>query len=157
MPQEPWTIERRVLVVDDEQYVRAYLRELLSREGYTVAVAADGDDAVAQLQATDFAVAIVDKNLPGDLSGLDVLRHFRERSPLARVIIYTGYPSQDSAIVSLQHGAYDYVEKPIDNDLIVEKVSRAWISYVTELDRQELFRKYETLFEVVPGIVWFMT
>jgi PAS domain S-box-containing protein len=146
-----------VLIVDDEQYIRAYLRELLAREGYAPSVAADGDEALEKIREIEFAAAIVDKNLPGDLSGLDVLRHLRERSPLTRVIIYTGYPSQESAIESLQQGAFDYVEKPIDGTLIIEKISRAWTSYVTELDRQELFRKYETLFEIVPGIVWFMT
>ncbi len=146
-----------VLVVDDEATVRLMVRDLLVREGYPVVVAADGKEAVAAVKSHECAVAVVDKNLPGNLNGLDILRETRKYAPFMRVIIFTGYPSQESAIEALRHGAFDYIEKPIDTDLIVEKVRRAWEAYLLTTDREELFRKYETLFEVVPGIVWFMT
>ncbi len=71
--------------------------------------------------------------------------------------MYTGFASKESAIEALRRGAYDYVEKPIDNDLLVQKVERAWQAYSLLVDRHELFRKYAALFEIVPGIVWFMT
>jgi PAS domain S-box-containing protein len=133
------------------------LSGVLEAEGYAVTTAADGHEALDCLSRDDFGVAIVDKNLPGGISGLDVLRETATYSQHLRTIIFTGYPSKESAIEALKHGAFDYLEKPIDNELLVEQVRRAWDAYTLALEREELFRKYEMLFEIVPGIVWFMT
>lgn len=148
---------RTILVVDDETTVQLYVGELLEDAGFTVLTAADGLEARQIIGAHELGVAIVDKNLPGDLNGLDILRELRAANPLTRVMMHTGYSSTGSAIEALQHGAFDYLEKPIDNDLMLEKVKRAWTSYVEAVERRELFRTYETLFEVIPGLVWFMT
>ncbi len=148
---------RHVLVVDDEPALRHLLEDALRADGYTVRSAEDAQQALACLTSEEFGVAILDKNLPGELSGLDILRKLRECSPLTRAIIFTGYPSKESAIEALRHGAFDYIEKPLDLDIILAKVKRAWESYVLAVTHDELFRKYETLFEIVPGIVWFMT
>ena len=146
-----------VLVVDDENVIRTVLSETLEYDGFEVQTAEAGAEAIELLEAGGFGVAILDKNLPGKLSGLDILHRAKEISPLTRVIILTGFPSKDSAVAALKDGAFDYLEKPIDNDLLSAQVRRAWDSYALAVEREELFRKYETLFEIVPGIVWFMT
>ncbi|MBI5509799.1 MAG: response regulator [Deltaproteobacteria bacterium] len=148
---------RRILVLDDDAAVRAMLAEALTTADYEVCSAADAPAAAALVASHEFGVAILDKNLPGGESGLDVLKTLRQRSPLTRGIIFTGYPSQESAIEALRNGAFDYIEKPIDLEIIHAKVGRAFESYRLAVEHQEVFRKYETLFEIVPGIVWFMT
>jgi two-component system cell cycle sensor histidine kinase/response regulator CckA len=147
---------RQILVVDDDPLVRKSLTRLLSDAGFQVLVAANAEDALALTEEQDFAVAVVDKNLGGELNGLDILARIRARYATL-VILHTGYPSTDSAIQALRSGAFDYLSKPTDHDLLVEKVRRAAAVYDKELHRAELFRNYETLFEVVPGMVWFAT
>ncbi len=147
---------RQILVVDDDPLVRKSLTRLLSEAGFRVLVAANAEDALALTEEHDFAVAVVDKNLGGELSGLDILAMIRARSSTL-VILHTGYPSTESAIQALRSGAFDYLSKPTDHDLLVEKVRRAAAVYEKEEHRAELFRNYETLFEVIPGMVWFAT
>jgi two-component system cell cycle sensor histidine kinase/response regulator CckA len=148
--------QRRVLVVDDERMVRELLEEVLRLDGFLPTSAADAEEAFECIDETDFGVAIIDKNLPG-MSGLDVVRHAQRSQPHMKCIIYTGYPSVDSAVDALRGGAFDYFEKPLDNPILIDQVKRAWDAYATSMDRADLFRKYESLFEIVPGIVWFMT
>ncbi len=148
---------RPVLVVDDEAVLLDLIADVLTDAGYQVSRAIDGAAALDAIATTEFGVVVLDKNLPGERSGLDVLRNIRRRWPLTRVMLLTGYPSKESILQALKDGAFDYLEKPIDNDLLVEQVHRAWQAYALAVEREELFRKYETLFEIVPGIVWFMT
>jgi len=147
---------RRILVVDDEEVIRTLLQELLTPADYDVAAVATGREALDYLTSGEFGVAILDKNLP-DITGIEVLRESRRIAPALKVILYTAYPSQESIIDALRAGAFDYLEKPASADLLVEKVNRAWEAYVLTIERNELMRRYETLFEIVPGIVWFMT
>jgi two-component system, cell cycle sensor histidine kinase and response regulator CckA len=150
--------QRRVLVLDDEGTIRRMLDDLLTAEGYTVVCASDAAEALAVIDSeVELGVAILDKNLPDGVSGLEVLARIRQSSPLTRCMIFTGYASTESAIAALQTGAFDYIEKPIDIQLMREKVKRAWQSYQLAASHDDLFKKYETLFEIVPGIVWFMT
>jgi PAS domain S-box-containing protein len=148
---------RSVLVIDDEPVLLALATALLGGEGFDVTVAATAEAALTQIAQKEFGVILVDKNLPGDLDGVALMSRARGRWPLTRWIIITGYPSKESTLRALKEGAFDYLEKPIDNDALVQQVRRAWDSYATALERGELFQKYETLFEIVPGIVWFMT
>ena len=147
---------RQILVVDDDPLVRKSLTRLLSEAGFSVLVAANAEEALALAEEQDFAVAVVDKNLGGELNGIDILARIRTQYPTL-VILHTGYPSTDSAIQALRSGAFDYLSKPTDHDLLVEKVRRAAAVYEKEVHRAELFRNYETLFEVIPGMVWFAT
>jgi PAS domain S-box-containing protein len=151
--QEP----RPVLVVDDEKVLRMMLTEALKAEGYSPVVARNADEAMERLAEHSFGVAIVDKNMPGDKSGLDVVRHASQVQPHLKSILFTGFPSIESTIEAFRAGAFDYVAKPVNNTLLMAQVRRAWQAYEDSSERDELFRKYESLFEIVPGIVWFMT
>ena len=150
-------MERRALVVDDEPVILEVLAELLEEDGFSVATAADGKSALALVTSESFGVAVIDKNLPGDVDGLAILRELRQRAPLTRVIIHTGYSSTASAIEALRQGAFDYIVKPTDNLLLVERIKRAWESYAVEIAHTELFATYDALFDVIPGVVWFRT
>jgi CheY-like chemotaxis protein len=112
----------RLLVVDDEEAVRGVLEMLLSRKGYAHAMVHSGEAAVDALSRDRFDLVITDKNLPG-ISGLDVLREVKARSPDTEVILMTGYASMDSAITALNHGASAYLEKPFEHVRVVgEKI-----------------------------------
>ncbi len=149
--------ERIVLLVDDEDSICLALEMVLADAGFTAITVSNAADAIKALGNHEFGVAILDKNLPDGESGLKLLKLIRAEYPRIKVLLHTGFPTTDSAIAALQSGAFDYVPKPAETQLIVEKVKRAWSSYTLECERDELFRNYETLFEVVPGVVWFLT
>jgi two-component system cell cycle response regulator len=100
----------KILLVDDDPTILSTLTRFLSGQGYAVAAAATGKEALAALQQEDIPLAILDLMLP-DASGLELLAHVRENSPDTEVILFTGLGALDSAIQALRLGAYDYLVK----------------------------------------------
>jgi two-component system, NtrC family, response regulator AtoC len=102
----------RVLVVDDEDFVRELVREAMLEQGYQVYVASSGQAAVALASEQEFDLVFSDVVMDG-MSGFDVLRAFRQtlRSE-AEIVLMTGQASVESAIEAVQHGANDYICKP---------------------------------------------
>jgi two-component system, NtrC family, nitrogen regulation response regulator NtrX len=113
-----------VLVVDDEAEIRASLEEILREEGYGVATAATGAEAMVLLQDAPFDVVLLDIWLP-DRDGLDVLTDVHQLATEARpeVIIVSGHGTIETAVKATKLGAYDFLEKPLslDRTLIVLK------------------------------------
>lgn len=123
----------RVLIVDDEAGIRTLLTRLCAREGYTPVVAEDGAAAVRCLDAGEPDVCIADLRLP-DCDGIQILRCIKERYPECEVIILTGYGDLATALDALRLGAYDYLQKPVDDlETIANTMARA-------LERQRLAR-----------------
>ena len=104
-------MSERILVVDDELFVRELLLEFLSSQGYEVSLADSGEKAVKLLQAQPADVILLDLKMPG-IDGIETLKQIKEIDPNALAIIMTGYPTIESSIEALRHGAYDYVVKP---------------------------------------------
>ena len=100
-----------ILVVDDLPAMREMLSQSLASEGYRVATAGSGEEAVTRLEEQEFDVIVTDLVMPG-LGGLDVLERARLLDPRAAVILMTAYASLDTAIAALRRGACDYLEKP---------------------------------------------
>jgi DNA-binding NtrC family response regulator len=100
-----------VLVIDDELATQDTLGMFLETEGYHVATAGSGEEALARIEAEDFDVIVADVIMPG-LSGLEVLERSRELSPRAAVILITGHATVEMAIQALRKGAGDYLQKP---------------------------------------------
>ncbi len=126
-----------ILVVDDEPVIRDTLAEYLHLEGYAVAVAATGEDAVAQAQAQRFDVVLCDVNLPG-LDGLEVLEELSKRCPETFVILVTAYATVETAVEAFQRGAHDYLMKPVILKDVLTKVRRL-------LKTRDLFRENQWL------------
>ncbi|HKP81883.1 MAG TPA: sigma-54 dependent transcriptional regulator [Pyrinomonadaceae bacterium] len=122
-----------LLIVDDELGMRQFLTHLLQREGHVVRVAENGHVALAQLQQQAPDLIISDIRMP-DMSGVDLLRAAKELHPEVEVIMMTAFANVDTAREAFLIGAYDFVQKPFDNDLLKEVVTRALtkISLVTE-------------------------
>lgn len=113
----------RVLIVDDDADVCEYLELLLSKEGYETASVTDPKKAVETLKAGNFHLVILDLMMPG-MDGTQVLQEIRKVDDDVAVIIFTGYPSVDTAISSLQHQASDYLKKPFRLHEFKEAVKR---------------------------------
>ncbi|HID95275.1 MAG TPA: sigma-54-dependent Fis family transcriptional regulator [Candidatus Latescibacteria bacterium] len=116
--------ERRVLVIDDESLMREFLHETLSREGYRVDLAGDGQRALEMLQATDYNLVITDVKMPG-VSGLDILKSIKENSLNTKVVMITAYGTIEDAVESMKLGAFDYITKPFSADEIEIVVKKA--------------------------------
>ncbi|HZX94068.1 MAG TPA: sigma-54 dependent transcriptional regulator [Myxococcales bacterium] len=114
----------RILIVDDQRNMRTTTALLLRAQGYEVAEAESGEAALSRLLADPFDVVLTDLKM-APLDGLAVLRGALEISPSTQVIVMTGYGTVESAVVAMQHGAYDYVSKPFKESELLMRVQRA--------------------------------
>ncbi len=113
----------RVLIVDDEESVTITMAAILEMDGYSVATALRGDDALRQITAEEFDLVLTDLRLD-DFDGMDVLAAARKRSAETVGIVLTGYASLESAVKALREGAYDYMLKPADVEELRATVAR---------------------------------
>ncbi len=102
-----------ILVVDDEDALRTVLSGELEGEGYEVHTAADGDDAINELQKAAFDLVLLDIKMPR-MNGFEVLKFIKERHPKSKVVMLTGFADLKNAIESKKLGADDFVSKPYD-------------------------------------------
>ncbi|MCP3977835.1 MAG: sigma-54-dependent Fis family transcriptional regulator [bacterium] len=118
---------RRLLVVDDEDAQREMLANILGRAGFTVVVAADGEEALAQLRdGSEFDLLITDQRMPR-MDGLQLLESCRRDHPELPVVLMTAYGSVSTAVEAMKRGAADYLTKPFERDellLVIEKAIR---------------------------------
>jgi len=117
------TAEARILVADDERNLRRVLSAILERGGYEVVEAADGAEALDLLGA-EIDVVITDLKMPRT-DGMTVLREVTRREPGIPVIMITAFGSVDNAVQSVKAGAFDYIEKPFDQEQIQQIVAKA--------------------------------
>jgi DNA-binding response OmpR family regulator len=110
----------RVLVVDDEAPIRDVVRRYLRADGFEVAEACDGDDALAQFAARGADVVVLDVMMPG-IDGIEVLRRLRARSDVY-VILLTAKAEEVDKLVGLSVGADDYLTKPFSPRELVARV-----------------------------------
>jgi two-component system, NtrC family, response regulator AtoC len=114
----------RVLVADDEPGVRMALETALRLSGYSVAAAPDGETALAAGRASPFDLLLTDVYMPG-ISGLDLVREFREFSPQTRIIVMTAQGSLEIAMQAVEEGAFDFIAKPFEIEEVINLVARA--------------------------------
>jgi two-component system response regulator PilR (NtrC family) len=107
----------RILIVDDEESLREFLSIMLHREGYQVDTAVDGAQAAAHLRDHAYDLVISDIKMPR-MSGLELLRHIKERSPETVVLMVTAFSTTEEAVEAMKQGAYDYITKPFQNEEI---------------------------------------
>ena len=110
-------MKNRVLIVEDDSLVRESLFEVLSLEGYEVAMAQDGREGLERLTRSKFEVGLVDLRLP-EINGLEFLKRTRERYPEMDIIMITSYATVETAVEAMKLGAVDYLTKPIHDDEI---------------------------------------
>jgi DNA-binding NtrC family response regulator len=117
------TVPARVLLVDDEPLMRIPLTDRLQLAGYSVVTVATAEDAVTQLGAVEFDVAIIDLRLPGK-DGLHVLRQANELGRDVDVVVITAFGSIQSAVDAMKLGARDFLTKPFETEALLSLVDR---------------------------------
>ena len=105
--------KNRILVVDDEEALRTVLSSELEGEGYVVQMAGDGDEAIKILEVNAFDLILLDIKMP-TVDGFEVLKFIKQKHPLSKVIMLTGFADLKNAIESKKLGAEDFVSKPYD-------------------------------------------
>lgn len=116
--------EYTILIADDEPNIRRVLEAMLSREGYTVLTAENGRKALEQASTTSVHVLISDLIMP-DMMGVELLQKVKEKHPHCSAIIVTGYGTIKSAVEAMRYGAYNYLQKPLDNYEVLQTLKGA--------------------------------
>ena len=114
----------KILIIEDEEHLRENLDLLLTDEGYHVVTAEDGEEGIQCLVQEPFDLVITDIMM-GNVSGFGVMDYIATHTLDTLVIFITGFASTDSAIAALRKGAYDYIAKPFDIDMLLIAVKRA--------------------------------
>jgi two-component system nitrogen regulation response regulator NtrX len=117
-------VSHRVLVVDDEQGIRAALRQLLEYEGYEVETAASGHEALRLYGEVRPHLVLLDVKMAG-MDGLSVLSKLREEDPAALVVMISGHGTIATAVEATQRGAHDFLEKPLDTARVLLTIRNA--------------------------------
>ncbi len=120
----------RVLIVDDEKFIRDILADFLGMEGYIVRTAEDGAAALNELHHTHYDLIISDLKMPR-MGGIELLEAISTAAPNALTVIMTGFGTVETAIDAMKRGAYDYILKPFKVEEVIHVVQRG-------LDKQRL-------------------
>ena len=120
---------KKILIVDDESEMRIALETTLKREDYQLVCAEDGKQALDLFEDDAFDLVLTDVRMP-KLSGLELLRAVKERSPKIPVVMMTAYGTIDNAVEAMKEGAFDYLIKGsgFSADVLVSTVKRAFLN-----------------------------
>ena len=102
-----------LLFVDDEPNFLVLVDRVLSKEGYRITTALDSRQALAYIDCVNFSLAVLDIKM-APIDGVEVLARIKKRSPSTRVIMVTGYPTEENRAECMKLGADGYMTKPID-------------------------------------------
>ncbi len=111
----------KILVVDDDAGLRRTASLILESEGYDIATAADGAEALDRAEEWSPDLILCDVRMPG-VDGLEFLERYRQSGGTARTLVMTAYGSQDLAVEAIRKGAYDYVDKPFSPEALLLRV-----------------------------------
>ena len=115
-----------ILIVDDEPDIRMLIDGILRDEGYETRQAADSDAAIAAFRARRPSLVILDIWLQGSrLDGLGILQALHSEEPVVPAVMISGHGTIETAVAAIQHGAYDFIEKPFQSDRLLLVVRRA--------------------------------
>ena len=132
-------MNKKILIVDDEELVRITLQDILSGEGYEVEAAADGVQGWEKFREGGFMLVLADLKMPG-MGGEDLLKRIKEASPDTIVFMLTAYGTISSAVKCMKLGAFDYLSKPFLPEDIVLMVKKA-IEYYCLKQENRLLRE----------------
>jgi two-component system response regulator HydG len=129
--------DRTLLVADDDPGLRESLERTLSREGYRVVLAPDGQAALERLQGGGVDLIVTDLKMPG-LTGLELLRAAKAIAPDIDVILLTAFGTVEEAVKAMKDGAYDFLTKPFRREQLLKLIDKA-------LERRDLIERNKAL------------
>lgn len=140
-----------ILVVDDDALFRTLCSDILTNEGFFVATASCGGDAIRMIENDEpVDIVITDLVMP-DMDGVEVIHRVKQHNALIDVIVLTGHGSIGSAVEALKNGAFDYIRKPLDEHELLHAVKSCVDNRKLIEENQEIKRSLR-LFEVTRQI-----
>jgi len=131
-----------ILVIDDDESMRAGCIQTLSEEGYRVQAVENGREGLEITIKESFDVILLDLKMPG-IPGMEVLKRLKENDPNSLVIVITGYATIDSAVEAMKRGAYDFLPKPFAPEVLISVVKKAVNSRLNALEKVIMTQVYE--------------
>ena len=113
-----------ILIVEDNESMAKMLQQTLTGEGYKISLARDKQEGIEKIQRENIDLVLSDLRLPSG-TGIDILQAAREQSPFIPVIIMTAYGKIEDAVRAVKEGAYDFITKPFDPELLLLLIGRA--------------------------------
>ncbi len=141
-------MSRRILVIDDEQGIRAALGQLLEYEGYEVRSLANAADGIAEYQKWRPHLVFLDVKMAG-MDGMEALKRLRELDPTATIVMISGHATIRTAVEATQLGAYEILEKPLDTDRILVMLRNALSRLDLQEENQRLKQSIDAPYEIV--------
>ncbi len=138
--------EERILIVDDEEVICNVLDRRLTKEGYLCTTAHNGKEALNLFYQNSYSLILSDIKMP-EMSGIELLQKVKAIDPKIKIIMVTAYPEIDLAVNAMRQGAYDFIIKPADLDLIVMSVRKALESKRLEEEIETYHTRLEELVE----------
>jgi DNA-binding NtrC family response regulator len=130
----------RILIVDDEERFRLTLSKRLAERGLDVgATVGTGMEALREIREKVYDVVVLDVKMPG-LDGIQILEEIKKINPHIEVLLLTGHASVDAAVDGMRLGAYDYLMKPCEIEILLDKITGA---YECKAGREERIRQAE--------------
>jgi len=130
-------MKNKVLIVDDEKNIRLTLKTALSKAGYEVETAVNGEDGLTKLKGEEIPVVLLDMKMPG-MDGIQFLKEVTEKDIATKVIMITGYGSVETAVETLKLGAVDYLRKPFKPEEIISIVEDVFERHEMENSEKEV-------------------
>lgn len=118
----------KILVIEDEAVVCALLQRIIQEMGHEVAVAMDGQKGLDMARQGAYAVIVSDLQMPGTISGLDLIRHLRNSQPNTPIVVVSGYPSPETLGECEKLHITDFLTKPFEMTFVrtsIEKILKA--------------------------------
>ena len=128
----------QILIVDDEPNIRSGLAKGLANHASLIEQAGNVNEAIDKFNSRDFQLVIADVRLPGDRNGLDFVSYVRQVKPETTSIVITAHGTVDTAVEAMRRGAFDFITKPIDLNLIREQVSKAAEHHRLQVENRDL-------------------
>ena len=139
-----------ILIIDDNPDIRNIIRDLINESGYKTRVAANYSQALKEIDKKLPDVAIIDVKLDkGDNDGIELLTHIKKKNKDVPVIIISGHANIEMAIKSLKNGAFEFIEKPFDQDRLMNFVNRAVENFHLKNENKDLETKLFHSFELI--------
>ena len=133
---------KTILVVDDEKNYLVVLSAFLSEEGYETLTADNAQDALEIVESTDLDLVLTDMKMPS-MDGIELLRRIKEKAPDLPVVMMTAYGTVEKAVEAMQLGAFNFIQKPFQNQTLKQIVDKGVRIYSVLKENRRLVQALE--------------
>ena len=128
-------MSEKVLMVDDEKEFLEIMSERMKARGIDVTTATSADQALEIIEKESFDAIILDFMMPG-MDGMDALKAIKAKKPESQIILLTGYATVEKSVEAMKIGATDFVEKPVDLEILAKKIKNAKAEKMIIVEKQ---------------------